>query len=222
MHREKEDSMVTESAETAPEREVRVTKRRAETRQRLLEAALAVFAEEGFGRSTVEQVCTRAGYTRGAFYSNFASLDELFLAMWEQRSTAQIDRVRQRFEAGDLPAVRDLAEVVGHVLHEVPMDEEWYRVSAEFTAHALRNPSLREVVAARERAIAASFLPFLRVLLARIGRVVPDPGTLGQALVAVHDGTALQCFTEPDNPAVWQRRAELFGHVVRAYSVEAD
>jgi AcrR family transcriptional regulator len=222
VHRPEEDNMVTESAEPAPEREVRVTKRRAETRQRLLEAALAVFADEGFGRSTVEQVCTRAGYTRGAFYSNFASLDELFLAMWEQRSTAQIDRVRQRFEAGDLPAVRDLAEVVGHVLHEVPMDEEWYRVSAEFTAHALRNSSLREVVAARERAIAASFLPYLRALLARIGRVVPDPGALGQALVAVHDGTALQCFTEPDNPAVWQRRAELFGHVVRAYSVEAD
>jgi AcrR family transcriptional regulator len=62
--------------------EKRVTKRRAETRQRLLQAALEVFAQEGFGRSTVDQVCARAGYTRGAFYSNFATLDELFLAAW--------------------------------------------------------------------------------------------------------------------------------------------
>ena len=55
----------------------RVTKRRAETRQRLLDAALLVFAEDGFGRVSVEDVCERAGYTRGAFYSNFSSLDEV-------------------------------------------------------------------------------------------------------------------------------------------------
>ena len=60
----------------------RITRRRAQTRQLLLDAALEVFAEDGFGRATVEQVCERAGFTRGAFYSNFSSLDELFLAMW--------------------------------------------------------------------------------------------------------------------------------------------
>ena len=46
----------------------------------------AVFAEQGFGRATVEDVCERAGYTRGAFYSNFASLDELFLALHTDRA----------------------------------------------------------------------------------------------------------------------------------------
>jgi len=66
----------------------RVTKRRAETRQRLLGAAFDVFAADGFGRSTVEQICERAGYTRGAFYSNFDTLDDLFLAMWEDSGDA--------------------------------------------------------------------------------------------------------------------------------------
>ncbi|MEV5712841.1 TetR/AcrR family transcriptional regulator [Amycolatopsis mediterranei] len=207
--------------ETGPVREPRVTKRRAETRRRLLDAALEVFAREGFGRATVDEVCTQAGYTRGAFYSNFASLDELFLAMWEERSAAQIARARQAFEAGGLPAVTDVDGVVGEVLRVVPMDEEWYRVSAEFTAHALRTPGLREVIAERERAIAASFLPFLLALLDRAGRTVPDPDALGQALIAVHDGTAAQCFTEPEDPVVWQRRARLFAHVVTAYSTES-
>jgi AcrR family transcriptional regulator len=202
-------------------REPRVTKRRAETRRRMLDAALEVFARDGFGRATVDSVCAHAGYTRGAFYSNFASLDELFLAMWEQRSAAQIALARQAFEAGDLPPVSDVDSVVDQVLRVVPMDEEWYRVSAEFTAHALRTPGLREVIAGRERAIAASFLPFLLALLARIGRTVPDPDALGQALIAVHDGTAAQCFTEPGDPVVWQRRARLFACVVTVYSTES-
>ncbi|MFI6096178.1 TetR/AcrR family transcriptional regulator [Lentzea sp. NPDC051213] len=209
------------TAEGAPGREPRVTKRRAETRQRLLEAALAVFAEEGFGRSTVEQVCSRAGYTRGAFYSNFSTLDELFLAMWEQRSADQLARMREAFEASEQAAVHDVSGVATHLLRAVPVDEEWYRVSAEFTAHALRNPDLRQVIVDREKAIAASSMPFLLAALARIGRTVPEPDALAQALVAVHDGTALQCLSEPDNPAVWQRRTDLFTRVVTAYSNES-
>ena len=38
----------------------------------MLEAAAAVFAERGFYGASVEEIAERAGYTRGAFYSNFA------------------------------------------------------------------------------------------------------------------------------------------------------
>ena len=209
---------MTESAST---REPRVTKRRAETRRRLLDAALEVFGEEGFGRSTIDLVCARAGYSRGAFYSNFVSLEELFLAMWEQRSAVQADLMRQSFETAGQREVNNLDGVVEQMLRAVPMDEAWYRVSAEFTAHALRSPGLRKVIVAREESITASFLPYVLTLLGRIGRVVPDPQALGQALVAVHDGTALQCFSEPGDPAVWRRRVELFTRVVGAYSIES-
>ncbi|MDT7781896.1 MAG: hypothetical protein QOF58_315 [Pseudonocardiales bacterium] len=198
-----------------------VTKRRIQTRQRLLESALAVFAEEGFGRSTVEQVCAHAGYSRGAFYSNFATLDELFLAMWEQRSAELIRRTREAFEDFRQDAASDVDDVVANLLLAIPMDEEWFRVSAEFTAHALRDPELRQVIVERERAIVASTAPFLVAALAGIGRTVPDPGALGQALVAVHDGTALQCLSEPGDPEPRRRRAALFSHVITAYSVES-
>lgn len=197
-----------------------LSKRRTETRRRLLDAAAEVFAEEGFGRSTVEQVCARAGFTRGAFYSNFASLDELFLAMWEQRSHDLVESMRAAFEnAGDAD-VSDVRSVVDHLLPAIPVDDVWFRVSAEFTAHALRNPGLRRVMTAREDAIVEAAAPFVEDLLARVGRVVPDRAALGQALIAVHDGTAVQCLMEPDNPAVRQRRADLATHVLTAYSTE--
>ncbi|MDX3661768.1 TetR/AcrR family transcriptional regulator [Streptomyces sp. ID05-26A] len=197
-----------------------MTKRRNETRGRLLDAAALVFAEEGFGRSTVEQVCARAGYTRGAFYSNFASLDELFLAMWEQRSNDLITVMRATLEHVASTDVTDVRSIVEHLLPAAQVDDVWYRVSAEFSAHALRNPALRRVMTAREDAITDAIAPFLETLLARIGRTAPDPTALAQALVAVHDGTTLQCLMDPDNPAVWQRRADLAARVMTAYSTE--
>ncbi|HEX5984067.1 MAG TPA: TetR/AcrR family transcriptional regulator [Solirubrobacterales bacterium] len=198
----------------------RVTKRRAETRQRLLEAARFVFAEKGFGRTSVEDVCERAGYTRGAFYSNFSSLDELFLAMWEQRLATLLGSFAQSLEAASREEVISLEDGIDRLLDLLPVDDLWYRVQAEFTAHALRNPVLRGVVAARESQIAATLLPFIDGALERVGREVADREALAAALIAVHDGTALQCLIEPDEPRVRRQRRDLFLAVVRAYTEE--
>ncbi|WP_238774394.1 TetR/AcrR family transcriptional regulator [Prescottella equi] len=203
-----------QTAETP--RPKRVTKRRAETRQRLLDAAGDVFAEEGFGRSTVEQVCERAGFTRGAFYSNFTSLDELFLAMWEQRSATMLDGIRTAL--ADRPATLTLDSAVERVLATIPVDDAWYRITAEFTAHALRNPALKRVMAAREDAILGTILPIVEDALAAAGRRVTDRAALGRALVAIHDGTAVQVLMEPENEAVRQARQRLFVTVVSSYS----
>jgi AcrR family transcriptional regulator len=195
-----------------------VTRRRLETRRRLHEAAFQAFAEDGFGLVSVEQLCERAGYTRGAFYSNFASLDELFLAMWAERSQAMLADLRGVLAAvapESVVTVRDFVELVARA---VEVDDAWYRISAEFTAHALRNPELRAAVAAREETIAATIVPVLEPLLERAGRRVLDRDGLAHALVAVHDGTTAQCLLEPDNPVVRRRRVELLHHVVLAYT----
>ena len=57
------------------------TRRREATRQKLLDAAAQVFAEVGLDAASVEAICERAGFTRGAFYSNFETKDELFLEL---------------------------------------------------------------------------------------------------------------------------------------------
>lgn len=199
----------------------RVTRRRAETRDRLLTAAYEAFAEEGFGKATVERVCERAGFTRGAFYSNFGSLDELFLAMWEQRSAAMLADVRRMLD--EIPVgTDDVRTSIERLERAVPVDEGWYRITAEFTTHALRNPALRRVMAAREEAIVNALMPTIVAGLAKIGRTVPDPEALGQALVAVHDGTSVQVLMEPRSRVVRRRRTDLIYHVVLAYSTELE
>ena len=66
------------------------TKRRPVTITALLDAALDLFAEQGYGATSIPEICARAGLTKGAFYSNFANKDALFLALldrsWERRA----------------------------------------------------------------------------------------------------------------------------------------
>jgi len=48
------------------------------TTQRLLDAARKLIAKKGLSDTTLEEIAEEAGYTRGAFYSNFKSKGELF------------------------------------------------------------------------------------------------------------------------------------------------
>lgn len=196
----------------------RVTKRRGETRQRLLDAALEVFADTGFGRASVEDVCARAGYTRGAFYSNFVSLDELFLAMWQQRTDRFLEAAGAALDAALAEPVASLDDGVDRLLAVAEVDDAWFRVQSEFTAHALRTPGLREVIAAREARIAELLLQYLDRAVAHLGRRITDRDAFASALVAVHDGTAVQVLVEPDEPAVHERRRSLFLLVLDAYT----
>src|SRR5450631_80736 len=60
---------------------VRTRPTRDDTRDKLFEAAARVFEEQGIGGASVEAIAAAAGFTRGAFYSNFKSKDELIVAM---------------------------------------------------------------------------------------------------------------------------------------------
>jgi len=59
--------------------------KRARTRARLIDAAAEVIGEKGWDRTSLDEVARRTGMTRGAIYGNFASREELFLAVVQSR-----------------------------------------------------------------------------------------------------------------------------------------
>lgn len=67
-----------------------LTRRRAHTRERLMSAAVSVFAERGIQAASVEEICDAAGFTRGAFYSNFADKNVLVLALLQREMQSQL------------------------------------------------------------------------------------------------------------------------------------
>ena len=58
------------------------------TRQRLLVAAAEVIAEDGLEGAAIDDIAARAGYSRGAFYSNFTDKVDLLIALSEDRLAA--------------------------------------------------------------------------------------------------------------------------------------
>lgn len=81
-----------------------------ETRAALISAALAEFAERGFDAPSLDAICRRAGYTRGAFYVHFESREDLVVAVMESVLTRLLDTVIGADSAhrGDLARTVDL------------------------------------------------------------------------------------------------------------------
>ena len=97
------------------------TKRREATRERLVEAARSLLAEIGIQGATVESICERAGFTRGAFYSNYASKDELILDIFGREKLQMIALMQSAVDSemgGEVEGVPVLSQsrLVG-VLH---------------------------------------------------------------------------------------------------------
>lgn len=123
-----------------------VTSRRREaTRQKLLDAAALVFAEVGLDAASVEAVCERAGFTRGAFYSNFETKDELMLALTErvagQKLAEVAAKVRELQERGE---ELEPAALVRRLLDVAFDKKEGILLTSEIRARAMRDPRLAE------------------------------------------------------------------------------
>jgi AcrR family transcriptional regulator len=88
--------------------------RQAQTRRELLDAAARVFVRRGFTGSSVEEISAEAGYTRGAFYSNFSSKDEILVELLHDRVYARYTNMVQE-SLQDLrraPTPRELGEIL--------------------------------------------------------------------------------------------------------------
>jgi len=136
-----------------------VSNRRQQTRERLMVAAIEVFAERGIAVASVEEICERAGFTRGAFYSNFDTKEELCLAVLRHRGDAVITAARQAIDTvpetpvapGTLEGM--ISEAIGVFGAAHPMDAQWMLVRYELRLHALRNPEVGRALARVEREI---------------------------------------------------------------------
>ena len=170
-----------------------LSRKRRQTQARLLDAALDAFAERGFYGTSVEDVCERAGFSRGAFYSNFASKEELFVALYDR----QADHVLETL-TGMAPSAGDSLETALTALVEaIPQDRRWYLVGTEFALHAVRDPAASEAYAAARARVRASFAARFAEVVERFDRELTVPlEVLIRWLFAVHDGGVAQSYVE--------------------------
>jgi AcrR family transcriptional regulator len=169
------------------------------TRRRLLDAAEAVFARNGFHGASVEEISREAGATTGALYSNFAGKEELFLALFEERIATDVGDYSKivATEATIEQQVRGAADHWMQILRERP---DYFPLLIEFWAHAIRKPALRERLGARFAALRAASARLVLQGAERQGfppdaRMAECVGTL---ITALGNGLALEKLTDPE------------------------
>jgi AcrR family transcriptional regulator len=85
---------------TRPWRGISASDRRAERRQRLLDAGLDRFGTRGVAATGIGDICEQAGLTKRYFYESFASIDELAEAVFQQITDRIAERVIPGIVAG--------------------------------------------------------------------------------------------------------------------------
>jgi AcrR family transcriptional regulator len=113
----------------------------ARTRAELIDAAERLFTGHGFHATSVADVAAEAGYTTGAVYSNFASKEDLFLAVYERRAERALRYVERTIQAHGPAAA--LERIGTDTAARRGRDDGWLAVFLEFWAHVVRTPELR-------------------------------------------------------------------------------
>jgi len=172
--------------------------RRDEVRRRLLRAALAVFTEQGYERSSLDQVAAAAGFSKGAVYSNFASKDELFLALMDQQVRDRIDRVRAALD--ELAGEGVSAQLAGDRLTAALTDDrDWQLLFLDYVGRAVRDPRMRERLATHRRQLRQLIADTMQDYTTRQDTHSGlDPDAQALTLLALSNGIAIERFIDPD------------------------
>lgn len=125
-------------------------RRRELTREALLDAATTVFAREGYGAGTLEEIADTAGFTTGAIYSNFGNKQELFFAVIARRNARLLEAYGQKLDESSGP-VADLGEVAKVWSEHELGDHDALLLTLEIRLAALRDPQVRTRVGEFER-----------------------------------------------------------------------
>lgn len=161
---------------------------REQTRTRLMDAAVAVIVKKGLSGTSVEDIAGHAGYTRGAFYSNFKSKTDLFIELLK-RDHGHVQEDLQQLLDADL-SNEDLQKQLAQFYGQCYRDHNSYILWAEARLHAVRDAKFRQrmnTLCLEKRDMIASFITLFDQRMGLQPSSTP-PADLALAMMALIDG----------------------------------
>jgi AcrR family transcriptional regulator len=177
---------------------VRTRPTRDDTREKLFGAAARVFEEQGIGGASIEAVAAAAGFTRGAFYSNFKSKDELIIAMLEDHVEQSIARIRDLLDrhqnlADFIEALKTMGRSQQDPLGRSPL------LHMEMILFVARAEKRRPELAKRLRARRKLVTDIIETTARNSGRTtIRNPEWAGALVLALEDGFRLHRLIDPE------------------------
>jgi AcrR family transcriptional regulator len=178
----------------------RLTRRESQdlTRAKLVEAAERVFVRAGFDAASVEQIAEEAGFSRGAFYSNFKSKDGLFLELLDKKRIDTQNSLSVIFE--EKKDARDRFQAAREWYADQWRQRTWIVLRTEFNLRALRKRTLRRRLSALWRQEVEAYSAHLAQYLLEAGlHPAESPQAIAVSLLAAAHGFGLLSLPGPDS-----------------------
>ena len=181
---------------------------RAQTREHLIDAARHLFVTNGYGGASIRDIANNAGYSQGAFYSNFSSKEDVLLELLRRHMDAEAMQLTTLMgDNAQLPEqmlarLEAWASTLNH-------DADWCMLSIELQLHARRSPSFATEYQKVWDKHQSEIGGVIDLLFKKLGRSTPaEPHELAAAFMALSHGLALQRTTD---------RQELTGRLIMVF-----
>jgi AcrR family transcriptional regulator len=179
-----------------PPKTSRQEQRTAATRAKLLTAAQLIFARDGFEASRLEDIAARAGFTRGAFYANFDSKEDLLFALMERVVSDKVQAIRDLLDRCESPQER--LQALRAYYASLAADRRWVLLLFEFKLFAVRHPQARARLVGRYRKLRAPGRELLESLVRTLGRNPPiSTNAATIALGALSNALLIESLLDP-------------------------
>ena len=171
---------------------------RLQTRVKLIESAERAFVRVGFDAASVEQISAEAGFSRGAFYSNFESKDELFLELLDKRrgeTQNELDTIfrEKKHAKGRFAAAREWYA-------NQSQERTWTVIKTEFSLRALRKRALRKRLSALWQQELETYTALLDQYFLEAGLTSTEsPRTIAVSLLATAQGLGMLSLLNSDS-----------------------
>ena len=165
------------------------------TRRKLLAAAEQIFARSGFEAARLEDIAAKAGYTRGAFYANFESKEDIFFTLLEEWVTDTIGSLAASLQMHEGREARSRALRQHYV--EIAKDRRLVMLSLEYKLFAVRHPEAHARVRARQDRLKKSATKILAMVSTRQRPAGISNRAIGTALGALSQALLLERLVNP-------------------------
>lgn len=166
------------------------------TRRKLLKAAESIFARDGFEATRLEDIAATAGYTRGAFYANFESKEDIFFALLEHWIAGRMAQINSLLSAHKGPS-RRLQALREHYA-QLAEDRGLALLSLEFKLFAIRHPKAHARLRAHQQKLRVCGGAILGRVMEDLGRTLSLSSTATAAgLSALSNALLLEHLVDP-------------------------
>ena len=166
------------------------------TRARFIQSAEKIFARDGFEAAKLEEIAADAGYTRGAFYANFDSKEDLFFALLEREISTRISNLEA--EMGKVRDPEAKLTAMREFFLAKARDRRWSLLSLEFKLFAVRHPEVRRRLATMHRRFVRPRVGILEEVMKALGRELPVSAfATGASLATLGNSLMLENMLDP-------------------------